>query len=82
MSNFANQQEAKKEQRERDRSTKETIAKYFLDLSKLIFTAIVLGGLAPIFTDNSIPINWVIVFLGMISTVCMALIGYKLLKSK
>ena len=47
MGNWKKQQDELKEARERDKLTKEVVAKYFLDLSKLIFTAIVLGGLTP-----------------------------------
>lgn len=80
MGNFSNQQKVKEEAKEKDKLTRETIAKYFLDLSKLVFTAIVLGGLTPIFTDKTIDTNWEIVSVGAISTICLALFGYRILK--
>ncbi len=80
MGNWSEQQKAKEEVKERDKVTRETIAKYFLDLSKLVFTAIVLGGLTPIFTGTLSDTNWVIVSVGAISTVCLAIFGYRILK--
>ena len=82
MGNWAEQKEIKKELRERDRQTKDTIAKYFLDLSKLVFAAIVLGGFTPIFTDITMPVNWKIVCVGALSTVFLAVLGYRVLKQK
>lgn len=80
MGNFSNQQKAKEEAKEREKLARETIAKYFLDLSKLVFTAIVLGGLTPIFTGKPINANWDFVFVGVISTICLAIFGYRILK--
>lgn len=82
MSNFGRNIEVKKERKEKDKILKETIAKYFLDLSKLIFTAIVLGGFVPLFTDEYVSINWEIVISGTVSTIFMALLGYRILKQK
>ena len=39
MGKFAEQQKMKDEARDRDRTRRENIAKYYLDLSKLTFTA-------------------------------------------
>lgn len=80
MGNFSNQQKGREEAKEKDKLTRETIAKYFLDLSKLVFTAIVLGGLTPIFTDKAIDTNWGIVSVGVVSTISLALFGYRILK--
>lgn len=52
MGNFSKQQEEKKEARNWDKTVKETLAKYFFDLSKLVFTAIVLGGFVPLFANE------------------------------
>lgn len=80
MGNWEKIQEAKKEAKDKEKLTRETIAKYFLDLSKLVFTAIVLGGLTPIFTDKYVDTNWGIVFVGIVSTICLAVFGYRILK--
>lgn len=82
MGNWKKQQDELKEARERDKLTKEMVAKYFLDLSKLIFTAIVLGGLTPMLTDVSMNIHWETVFVGLVSTFFFGLLGYRVLKYK
>ena len=82
MGNWKKQQEELKEARERDKLTKEVVAKYFLDLSKLIFTAIVLGGLTTMLTDVSMNIHWETVFVGLVSTFFFGLLGYRVLKYK
>ena len=53
-----------------------------MDLSKLIFTAIVLGGLTPMLTDVSMNIHWETVFVGLVSTFFFGLLGYRVLKYK
>ena len=80
MGNWKKQQVELKEARERDKLTKEVVAKYFLDLSKLIFTAIVLGGLTPMLTDVSMNIHWETVYVGLVSTFFFGLLGYRVLK--
>ncbi len=78
MGNWEKQQKEKDEAREKNKMTRETIAKYFLDLSKLVFTAVVLGGL-PLFTDKDLSTNWEIVLVGAIATICLAIFGYRIL---
>ena len=82
MGDFSKLHEARKETRLWDRTVKEILAKFFFDLSKLVFAAIVLGGFVPIFTDEDTSVNWLIVGCGTFITVCFAVFGYKILKSK
>ncbi len=82
MSNFSRQQEERKEAREKHRAMREIIGKYFLDLSKLVFTAIVLGGFVPLFTSEYVAVRWDIVAVGVFSTFCLAIIGYRILNQK
>lgn len=82
MGNFSNQQEAKKEAKERDRTRRENIAKYYLDLSKLTFTALVLGSITCIVTGKDIN-PWTIfgvMFGGIATTVILAKIGNQIFK--
>ena len=69
MGKWEKQQDELKEAKERKKTTKEVIAKYFLDISKLVFTAIVLGGFTPMFTDVSINVNWLTIVAGIITTI-------------
>ena len=66
----------------RKQTTKEVIAKYFLDISKLVFTAIVLGGFTPMFTDVSINVNWLTIVAGIITTIIFGILGYRILTLK
>lgn len=80
MGNWSQQQEVKKETKEKDKTRKENIAKYFLDLSKLTFVALVLGGLTPIYTNIETNVNWYLILFGVLSTSFLAFIGNKILK--
>ena len=77
MGNFSKQQEEKKEARSWDKTVKETLAKYFFDLSKLVFTAIVLGGFVPLFANEYNAVNWMVVGYGTLEAflVIMAVIS-------
>ena len=51
MGKYAELQEAQKASKELKKLKKEMMAKYFCDLSKLTFTAMVLGGIISFFQD-------------------------------
>lgn len=80
MGNFSERQEAKKETKEKDRTRREKLAGYFFDLSKLIFAALVLGGITPLFTNVTNGINWSTLVLGIISTYMFANFANRILK--
>ena len=79
-SNFITQQEKAKREKEKDSTRREKLAGYFFDLSKLIFTAIVLGGLTPLFTDSYDNIKWISILFGAASTYFFAFFANKILK--
>ena len=80
MSTFSEQQDAKKEVRERDKSRRETLGKYFYDLSKLMFASIVLGELFILQKDINDPSGWMMIVFGGLLTYLLAWIGNKILK--
>ena len=82
MGKWEKQQDELKEAKERKKTTKEVIAKYFLDISKLVFTAIILGGFTPMFTDVSINVNWLTIVAGIITTIIFGILGYRILTLK
>ena len=51
------------ESRERAKCQRETLGKYFYDLSKLTFTALVLGGIAMLFQSEKIEISMIGMFM-------------------
>lgn len=62
MGNWSEQQEARKEVKNKDKVRREKLAGYFFDLSKLVFAALVLGGITPLFTNVSNEMNWFTIF--------------------
>ena len=82
MGKFAEQQKIKDEARDRDRTRRENIAKYYLDLSKLTFTALVLGSVTIIITGKDIDYFAVAGMMagGIASTVILAKIGNQIFK--
>ena len=80
MGNWSEKQEAKKEGKEKDKTRREKLAGYFFDLSKLIFAALVLGGITPLFTNAANEINWSTLILGVISTYMFDSFAYRLFK--
>ena len=65
---------------ERDeRVKKEAMAKYFYDLSKLAFAAMVLGGMVSFFQDADL--KWgIVIVLGMLMAISFCITGNNLLK--
>lgn len=80
MGNWERKQEEKKESKEKDRTRREKLAGYFFDTSKLILAGVVIGGITPLYSDNTKDINFYVVIVGIIATVLLAWIANKILK--
>lgn len=80
MGNFSEQVEVKKETKEKEKTSRETLGKYFYDLSKLSFGAMVLGVVVPWFSDSDNPDYWILLAIGIFTTACLAFFGYKIIK--
>lgn len=81
MGNWEKQQEERKETKEKEKLSRETLGKYFYDLSKLTFTALVLGGIISFTSDTP---NWIyglIIIFGSFSAFILAYAGFKILKA-
>ncbi|MDD6553476.1 MAG: hypothetical protein PUF37_07830 [Prevotellaceae bacterium] len=68
-----------REQREKEKTRREKVGGYFLNLSQLTFAASVLGGITPLF-DTEGASAWIKITLGIISTIGLARIGNNILK--
>lgn len=80
MGKYAELQEAQKASKELKKLKKEMMAKYFCDLSKLTFTAMVLGGIISFFQDTSF--KWgIVIVLGFVMVVELVGISNYILKS-
>lgn len=80
MGNWSEKQEAKKEVKEKDKTRREKLAGYFFDSSKLILAGVVIGGITPLYSDNTKEINVYVIIAGMVATVLLAWIANKILK--
>lgn len=79
MGKFMKRQEELKIFQERKKTRKETMGKYFYDLSKLTFAAMVLGGTISFFQGSEF--KWLIVIgSGLIVVVGLVYIGNNILK--
>lgn len=79
-SNFEKQNETKQERKEKDKISRETLGKYFYDLSKLSFGAMVLGVGVPWFSDTKDNSLGILFLLGIATTAFWAYLGFKILK--
>ena len=64
MGTWEKQQEVKREGREKDKIRREVLAKYFYDLSKLMFVAIVLGEMLILQKDISDSFTYLLAWIG------------------
>ena len=73
---------AAKEEKEKAKFVRETIVKYFFDMSKSTYTIMVLGGLATLFgiveTNESGTISAIL--LGVVLAAVLSIIGYVISK--
>lgn len=82
MGSWERLQVAKTEAQEKDRTRRENIAKYYLDLSKLTFAALVLGSVTCMITGTDVNL-WAVIggMAGGIATiVILAMIGNQIFK--
>ena len=79
MGSWSETQEKKKEGKEKEKIRREKLAGYFYDLSKLIFAALVLGSITPLFSHHEESVNWSAILLGSFSTYLFANFANKIL---
>lgn len=82
MGKFIEQKEARKEIKESEKTSRETLGKYFYDLSKLSFGAMVLGVVVPWISETDNPHYWILLSIGIFTTIMFAYSGYKTIKTK
>lgn len=82
MSNYSRQIEKREERKEKDKTSRETLGKFFYDLSKTTFTIMVLGNIATVFIGEVNPyMVSLMIVLGLLITFLFAYVGNKILKS-
>lgn len=80
MGNFSNQQKAREEAKENEKVSRETLGKYFYDLAKVTFTAMVVGGAITLISDTAEDYHWKLFSIGIVTTILLTYIGYKIIK--
>ena len=80
MGNWEKKQEEKQNICEREMVSKETLGKFFYDLSKLSFAALVIGSVASVVINKNNIDSWIIISIGAFVTYIFAYIGYKIIK--
>ena len=80
MGNWEKQQETTKETREKDKLSREVVGKFFYDLAKVTFTAMVVGGAVAWISDSEKDYAWILLLLGVLSTMTLSYAGYKIIK--
>ncbi len=80
MGNWEKQQETTKETREKDKLSREVLGKFFYDLAKVTFTAMVVGGAVAWISDSEKDYAWILLLLGVLSTMTLSYAGYKIIK--
>ena len=81
MGNFAKQQEEHKEAKEREKLSRETLGKFFYDLAKIAFTALVVGSIVSVVTEQKKFEHLLLTVIGIITTCLLSFLGYKIIKS-
>lgn len=80
MGNWKKRQEERKDLRDREKLSRETLGKFFYDLAKLAFAALVIGSVASVVIKKDNIDSWVIISIGAFVTYIFAYIGYKIIK--
>ena len=70
-----------RENKEKEKSSRENLGKFFYDLAKTCFTAMVVGDVVTMFLKEEVTnMAMVLFFIGVFSTTIFAAIGFKILK--
>ena len=80
MGNWSEKQEAKKEVKEKEKLSREALGKFFYDLAIISFTALVVGSVVSVATQQERMEYWVLIFIGVFVTYIFSYIGYKIIK--
>ena len=74
MGSWSEQQVVKKEVKEKEKTSRETLGKFFYDLEKISFTALVVA------TQQEKVEYWILILIGIFVTYIFSYIGYKIIK--
>lgn len=70
------------EEKEREKVSRETLGKFFYDLARTCFAAMIIGAIVGFFKKDVGEVCVVLVTVGIFSTTAFASVGYYILKHK
>ena len=71
-----------REDREKEKTSRENLSNFFYDLAKTSFTAMVVGDVVSMFLKEEITTPAIVLFfVGVIATITLGAIGYRISKS-
>ena len=82
MGSWSEQQEVKKEVKEKEKTSRETLGKFFYDLAKISFTALVVGSVVSVATQQEKVEYWILILIGIFVTYIFSYLGYKIIKQE
>ena len=68
------------EQKERDKLFRQSLGKFFIDLSKLVFAGVVVGGVVQLTQARDYMLLAIMVALGILVSFVFASVGFKILR--
>lgn len=80
MGNFERMNKKVQQDHEKNKVRRENLAKFFYDIAKLVFGAMVLVGGVSVITNDSDSSYIVLLILGLFFTTLLALVGNNILK--
>lgn len=80
MGNWSKQIERTKENKEKEKNSQDQLGKFFFDLAKLVFAAMVLVAAVSLIIDETEAQHWMLLCCGLITTYSFAYMGYNILK--
>ena len=80
MGKWEKQLEIAKEHKEKEKTSKETLGKFFYDLAKTSFTVMVAGSAVFFFTNQVQTPYWLLLLVSIFVTIVFASIGYTIIK--
>ena len=80
MGNWSERQEVKKEGKEKEKISRETLGKFFYDLAKLTFAGVVICGVIPLYKNPNDFSQWVMLITGLGGTGMIAVCANRIFK--
>ena len=68
------------EQKERDKLFRQSLGKFFIDLSKLVFAGVVVGGVMQLVNSGNLIFSIVMIVFGVVASSFLACVGFLILR--